>query len=372
MPLLLCFALLSAALPATAAVDVTQRVTATGLAAVTAGNTAAAAEAARRAALRQAVEQGVGVLVSSATRVQDYAVIDDRILSSTTGYVRRYEVVEEHADAEGGYHVTIDAVVDLGRLQGDLAALDLAALTVGRPRVACIASESFDGDPVDWRVTGAALYAVVAGMSEMIEVVPADASADSQAVDIVVRAEAAATATQAPIPLSRGRAVSASGLATATATLRVDIGWVDEDQPVGVLRGSGRGAAASPRGAAEAAIEQAVEGVTDSLRALLAEDLRARAYSARFVDLIVESPRVAADLAGLTRDLESGLGPVQSLTPRRVDGPVVNYRVRSASGAFDLARHLSARGLGGDAVEILQVTPNRLRVSLQAPPGEGS
>ena len=58
------------------AADVTQRVRSTGIAVVQHGDLPAAFEQARRAALRQAVEEGVGVLITSMTRVQNFAIID--------------------------------------------------------------------------------------------------------------------------------------------------------------------------------------------------------------------------------------------------------------------------------------------------------
>ncbi len=369
---LLCFTLCGSV--CVDAADLTQRIRTTGIAVVENENLVRAVEQARRAALRQAVEEGVGVLVTSTTQVRNFAVIDDRILTATKGYVRSYEVVEQRVDDEGGCHVTVEAIVDLGQLHEDLAALELAAVGAGLPRVICVAEETLAGEPLAWGVVGAELQRIVAGMSDLLEVGVAGVAGhiDSSQAELVVRGIADVVPTQAPIPMS-GRRVADTGLTTAAATLSLEIGWVDETAPVGLLAVAGRGAGASPRAAGERALRHAVGLLADSLRAIIAEDLRRRAFSIRVVDVVVEGPGVATDLDGLTRALETGLGPIQSLMPRGVEAGQARFEVRSTVGAFDLARHLSVRGLDSAAVEIQQVTANRLRFALRSSdPTEGA
>ena len=73
-----------------------KRVQSVGLGSIVNGDRAAAFEEAKQNALRQAVEQGVGVLLSSHTRVENFAIIEDNIYTRTEGYVRSYEVLEEN------------------------------------------------------------------------------------------------------------------------------------------------------------------------------------------------------------------------------------------------------------------------------------
>lgn len=347
---------------------VTHRVQTTGIAVIEGDDLPAAAARARQRALRQAVEEGVGVLITSTTKVREYAVVEDRILSATKGYVRSYEILEEEVDDLGGFRVTIEAVVDLGELQDDLAALELAAFGAGLPRVLCIAEETLAGDVVNWGVVDSELHGLIAGMSDLltVQVGEGDAGVDTSGADILVRAKAELILTQTPIPMSN-RSVAETGLSTAEASLRLHIGWMDKSTPMGVLSTRGRGAGVSPRAAGERALRHAVALLSDTLRANMAEDLRQRAFSTRVVDLVVESDRASSDLDGLTRALESGLGPVQSLLSRGVDLGAARFEVRSTSSAFDLARQLSSKGIDAMAVEILQVTANSLRLSLQAP-----
>jgi len=119
--------------------------------------------------------------------------------------------------------------------------------------------------------------------------------------------------------------------------------------------------------AGEQALRQAVAALAEDQQATIAEDLRRRAFSTRVVDVVVEGSRVGTDIDGLTRALEAGLGPVQSLIPRGVAAGEARFQVRSTAGAFELARQLSARGLDASTVEIVQVIANRLRLAIASP-----
>ena len=79
------------------------------------------AGAATQAALRAAVEQAVGVFVTSQMRIENDRLIRDRVLSTSTGFVRRYEVVDSRRDS-AGVTVRIAAVVALTPLREALAA----------------------------------------------------------------------------------------------------------------------------------------------------------------------------------------------------------------------------------------------------------
>lgn len=110
-----------AALPSTGAVDM-------------------ARDQALRDALRKAVEQGVGTFVSSESRVQNFQLISDRIISQANGYVSSYSVVTE--GQEGSlYRVVIRAKVKLDRIEDDLAAIGILLTEQGRPRVMVLVKE---------------------------------------------------------------------------------------------------------------------------------------------------------------------------------------------------------------------------------------
>ncbi len=119
----------------------TQTVSSDGIAAIVDGNTAIARDNAIGDALRKAVEQAVGTMVSSETVVQNFQLLSDKIYSQSQGYIQSYKVLSEGAAEATIYKVTVQAVVSIGGLQNDLAALGLLMQRKGMPRVLFMIAE---------------------------------------------------------------------------------------------------------------------------------------------------------------------------------------------------------------------------------------
>ena len=91
-------------------------------------------EQALATAMRRAVEQGVGTMVKSSTTVIDSALVDDKILSHSKGYVTSYKIIKEQKTAEE-FVTTISANVDNRLLKDDIDALTILRKNVGNPRI---------------------------------------------------------------------------------------------------------------------------------------------------------------------------------------------------------------------------------------------
>ena len=87
-----------------------------------------------QSALRRAVEQGVGVLIKSSTRVEDFQVMEDKIYSHSQGYVSKYNVINT-SKKDDEHVVTVRAVVDDVVLKEDLKALGALKAEMGNPRI---------------------------------------------------------------------------------------------------------------------------------------------------------------------------------------------------------------------------------------------
>jgi len=117
----------------------TSNVTAEGVASI-GTDRAAAHDKAIEDALRRAVEQAVGTMVESETSVENYQLLSDKIYSRSSGYVKKYEVVSEQA--EGNLlRIRIEAEVDSGYLNNDLAAIGLLQRRMKYPRVVVMIAE---------------------------------------------------------------------------------------------------------------------------------------------------------------------------------------------------------------------------------------
>ena len=357
------------------AAAVTRTVRATGMAPVEGGDRAAAFAEAKRAALRQAVEEGVGVLVSSATRVENFSVIADQILTQTTGYVRRFTLVEE-SEVEGVYRVVLDAVVDLRDLHRDLAGLRLALSETGNPRVICVgreivASETGD-EEVAWGTVQAELARAVSahGGGGFCVVVPADTDdvwRTESAAALVVAGEARLAPAAVPVPFGAS-SLEQTGLTSAAASLEVQLSWSDTRESVGSVASTGRAVAPTWRAAAEGAIQRAVDAVGECIVVSLAEEVRAKAYSPRRVSLQVQAPH---DLLGaFEEELRRRVSAIERLERRAYEDGRGLYDLQARAAGFDLARSVSAAGLEAMDVEILHASSNTLSLSLSRPGGQ--
>jgi len=85
-------------------------------------------------AQRSAVERVVGVMVSSATEVENYQVKLDSILSESQGFINTYKVIHEERDGDQ-YRVTIEADVGVERLKDKMQAFNMIMSRQSRPRL---------------------------------------------------------------------------------------------------------------------------------------------------------------------------------------------------------------------------------------------
>ena len=116
-----------------------QEITAEGSAAILNNNMAGARKQALRNAQRNAVEQGVGVLLDSRSISQNFEIIQDKILSSSQGFVSRYKILAEGKTSDlQSYRVKIRATVSRNLLKDRLAALRLLHKAMGQKRVMVI------------------------------------------------------------------------------------------------------------------------------------------------------------------------------------------------------------------------------------------
>lgn len=140
----------SAALCSGAAAVPEQEVVATGEAAVRGSGPDAllrAKDEATNRAQRRAIEQSVGTLVDSETMVENFQLIDDKVLTQVKGYITGFKVVKDNNGEEGIYRVTIQATVALAQLEKDVRALNIIKAKKNNPRMMVIIREFFE-DPV--------------------------------------------------------------------------------------------------------------------------------------------------------------------------------------------------------------------------------
>ena len=111
-----------------------------GQAAVLNGDKPAAREKAIEDALRHAVEMAVGTKVTSTSEVQDFQSKMDQVLTHSTGFVKKYDIVKEGMDGDV-VQVTVSAQISNAELDKDLQAMGLLMARKGMPRTMVLVAE---------------------------------------------------------------------------------------------------------------------------------------------------------------------------------------------------------------------------------------
>ena len=357
--------------------EVVREVRATGLGVLIEDDVAAAFSHAKKAALRAAVELSLGTLISSHTRVQNYAVIEDHILSQTSGYVRHFSIVEQGKSGPGTYQVVIDATVSLGDLYRQLDAVDLLIETAGNPRLVCVGRERLNEggelQALSWDFAAGEVVDRLQDYSDRFEVatlkqpIPREYSARVAAArlqgDMVIAVDVTVEPVRGiKIPFAAA-SLGATGIQSAVAHTTLTVSWSDSGENVAVLDGVRKAADSTLDAAARKAVRLLLQEMADELVRRIVDDWRQKTYSGRLLALeIVGGP---SQVGAFEREFPLRIGGIERLYPRSVSGGVARYDAQSKSAGFQIARELSAKGLEGIDLEIVDVSFNSMRLKLQ-------
>ncbi len=105
-------------------------------------------------ALRAGVEKGLGIFIESQTKIENYQMISDKILSRTKGYVSQYELVPGSQQNEFGLvFLKVKATVKTAALRDDLEAMKLIYSLKNLPRIMVVVQEHSPGLTLRQRTT---------------------------------------------------------------------------------------------------------------------------------------------------------------------------------------------------------------------------
>jgi len=157
--------ILLSALPVCGAISAPVTVDVEGFASIAGGRKDAAREAALNNAFRRAIEQVVGVMVDSKTAVENSQLLNDNILSKSSGFIKTYRITGEAFDADS-CRVSINATVSTVRLEKGLDDIGMLMRKLGKPRIAVVMTEQNIGN--DGPVGSLSSAAVSAGIAESV------------------------------------------------------------------------------------------------------------------------------------------------------------------------------------------------------------
>ncbi len=358
----------------------TQVIEAVGTGTIFEGDVAGARDRAIDDALRQAVEQALGTYIESETRVQNYQVVDDNILSWTRGYVRNYTIISDYKKTPELYEVRLRAEVELGDLQRDAEAVKSLIERMGNPRVMVIIDEQNIGDPTGrfrWfevNMTAAETAIMQKFMDSDFPVVDPGTVRENIKREQVLAALQGDNRAAAAIGTSFGAEVVITGKAVATVAIGFNMAGMKSCQAnitarvvetdVGRVLATASEHAAYPHidevTGGTMAIQKAATKLADGLIAKILAKWRDKYYNLGEVKIVLRGLESMAQLSDFVNTAKFYLRGVKDIYQRHYGGGAAELDVKISGNATQLAREFERRDFGRFTITVESVSANRI------------
>lgn len=376
---LVASALIGLSLPASAA-----PVEVTGVAAVVDDDVPVARDRALDDAKRKAVEQIAGTQISAQSVSSNFELVEDTIYARASGFVRRYEVLDETREGDL-YRVRISAEVD-----ADAVTAKLDELFAVKPRVIVLVAEQNIGAdrPSYWwgssgaaadlsilqtsliqawqargytfvdpglaagelRITGPMKTAELS--NEAARVLAADADADVAVVGKVLVNDAG--------PVMDGVKMHAYHAVGTLRVLSVDTGKI-----LTVADDTGVAAHIDPNLGGRLAIKALTKKIGGQLDAVLMKRWVTESASSREIELVVEGVKTSRQARAIEKVLAEKVRGVESVQVRRRRKGKAFLTIKLKARAQDLARDMEAQTYGNFGLGVSEVSRSKIVASVE-------
>ncbi len=356
-------------------------VIAKGMGAILAGDEVKAREDAISAALRNAVEQVVGTMIESEVLVENYQTVEDKIYTSTAGYVQKWDVLSSNKQQDNVLEVTVRATVKLTNLKNDLQAIGVLISRKGKPRTMVLIDER--NITADYNQLAANLNTTETTiMNEMMNLgfpfVDATQAKQNIARDQAVAAiqgdaEAAAGIASrlgAEI-LITGTAISKvasgapavlrnAGFKSCQANLNLRVIRADDAKIIAVASAHDRAAHIDEITGGSQALEKASKKIVLDLKEKILKVWQEDVYSGTQVQLQVLNITSFAQLNTLKNSLSYYIRGVQSVNQRSFGAGSALFDVDIKGNAEQMASELEAKEIEGIKLQVVGMTANKV------------
>ncbi|MCR4438826.1 MAG: flagellar assembly protein T N-terminal domain-containing protein [bacterium] len=358
----------------------TKVIEAVGTGSIFEGDVAGARDRAIDDALRQAVEQALGTFIESETKVQNYQVVDDNILSWTRGYVQNYTILSDYKKTPELYEVRLKAEVALGELQRDAEAVKNLIERMGNPRVMVIIDEQNIGDPTghfrwfDVNMTAAETAIMQKFVDSDFPVVDPGTVRENIKREQVMAALQGDDKAAAAIGLSFGAEIVITGKAVATVASGFNMAGMKSCQAnitarvveadVGRVLATASEHAAYPHidevTGGTMAIQKAANKFAEGLIAKILAKWRDKYYNVGEVKIVLRGLESMAQLSDFVTTAKFYLRGVKNIYQRNYGGGSAELDVKISGNATQLAREFERRDFGRFTITVESVSANRI------------
>jgi hypothetical protein len=357
-------------------------ITVVGVGSILNNDAAAARDQAIDDARRKAVQQALGTFIKSETLVQNFQLVDDRILSWSAGYVKKYDILREGKVPIDTYEVQMRATVNLSELRVDDDAL-AALIEKENPRVMVMIAEQNIGETNYLRYFDVDLSAAETAIIDVFrtkgfEVVDQAQAKENQQRDVILSAldgnaksaAAIAAALQAEMIIT-GKAIAKvatgfnmGGMKSCQANLTTRIISADDAKIIATASENAAYPHIDEVTGGTMAIQKAAKKCAETLVTKVAAEAQKRFYNTTTVNLRVQGYRNYNELQKFSTTLKYYLRGVKEVFQRSAAGGYANFDVKIVGSAKQLARELGNKNLSPFKVEVTGVTANRVDIKI--------
>lgn len=358
-----------------------------GFSTIEGGKKAAARESALKNAFRHAIEQVVGVMINSRTVVKDSELLQDKIFSKSSGFIKTYKINSETFEGDE-CRISVKATVSAVRLEKGLHDLGLLSKKMGKPRIAVIITEQNIGN--DAPVSSLSDGSVNAGIAESVinavfekkgyNLVDRDTLVALAKREGTLSSTGVMTSSDAAVQVAAGggaevviigQAVAKSGATVLSGTnMRTSDAMVslravnaDTGQLIASHSTNARSANVNPTAGGSEAIKKATMELAEKLHQKIVAKWTSNVTGTRTARLVVKG----IDFVGIARFrelLREQIGHVEDTVERGFKDGVLTLDAEINGNAMELADELTTAGVENYKFKILSFTGNTLNVEL--------
>jgi hypothetical protein len=370
-------------LPA-AAVAAEETVEVEGVAAVVNDDLAIARDRAIDDAKRKAVEQVAGAQVSAESITENFALVEDKIYSRASGFVKTYQIVNELKDQGGVYRVRIKATVDTKAV-----ADHLDQIFAEKPRVIVMVAEQNVGSKgfsywwgnsgfvSDMDIFQTALigqwqpkgfkFIDPALLSDKLQVKGAMQKAgleDKVAVSIGRDADADIAIVGKVLVSDAGNVMDGVKMHSFHAVGTMRVLNVDTGEIVTVAEDTGVAPHVDPNLGGRAAIKALAQKLAGALEQRVLAKWTEEASSARELEVVAKGVQSSKMIDEITRVIKDEIRGVESIRLRRRQGGNAYFTVRVRARASDFAHDVEQKNFSNFKLALLDVTRSKVVLGL--------
>ena len=363
-------------------------VEAEGYASIVAGRKDAARENALQSAFRHAIEQVVGVMVQSKTVVQNSELLNDKIYSKSSGFIKTYDVLSEVFEADG-CRVRLKTTVSAVRLEKSLDNVGLLSKKMDKPRIAVIMTEQNIGNDTPsatlsnssvnagisesvindyfahkgYNLVDRETLVALAKRSDYVQTSGSGAAGSDSALQIAASGGAEVVVIGQAVAKAGSGLLSGTNMRASQATVSAKVVDADTAQLIASYSASCNSVHVNATAGGADALAKAAKELAENLNRQIIAKWNKKVAGTRTARLTVQGVAFP-EIAGLREMLHNRINCIEETIERGYRDGILSLDVEITAKARDMADEIASADLDGNRFSVLSFSGNTVQVKM--------